>query len=74
MMQDVQVLLGTFVVKGKIRISTQTELAAGLEVARLSWLSLYDAQIANPHLPQMPPMEVPMMLIDPDHVAFAVGA
>ena len=74
MMQDVEVLLGTFIVKGKIRISTQTELAAGLEVARLSWLSLYDAQIANPFLPQMPTMQVPMMLVSPDHVAFAVNS
>lgn len=72
MMQDVQVLMGTFVAKGKIRISTQTELAASLEVARLSWLSLYAAEIVNPHLPQMPPMHMPMMLINPEHVAFAV--
>jgi hypothetical protein len=74
MMQDVQVLMGTFVLKGKIRISTQTELAAGLEVARLAWLSLYDAEIVNPYLPQMPPMRVPMMLVNPDHVAFALGS
>lgn len=72
MMQDVQVLLGTFLVKGKIRISTQTELAASLEIAGLSWVSLYDAEIVNPYLPQMPPMHVPMMLINPEHVAFAV--
>jgi hypothetical protein len=61
------------VVKGKIRISTQTELATSLEVARLSWLSVYDAEIANPYLPQMPVMHVPMMLVNPEHVAFGVG-
>ena len=71
MMQDVQVLMGTFVAKGKIRISTQTELAASLEVARHAWLSLYDAEIMNPYLPQMPPMHIPMMLVNPEHVAFA---
>jgi len=72
MMQDVQILMGTFVAKGQIRISTQTELASSLEVARHGWLSLYDAEIVNPYLPQMPPMHVPMMLVNPEHVAFAV--
>lgn len=71
-MQDVQALVGTFVVRGKIRISAQTELATSLEVARISWMSIYDAEIANPYLPQMPPMRVPMMLVKPDEVAFGV--
>jgi len=74
MMQEVEVLMGTFVAKGKIRISTQTELAASLEVARVQWLSLYEVEIANPYLPQMPPMHLPMMLVHPDHVAFAVNS
>ena len=73
MMQDVQVLMGSFVVKGKIRISTHTELGTSLEVARISWMSLYDIEITNPYLPQMPPVRVPMMLVNPTHVAFGVG-
>jgi hypothetical protein len=72
MMQDIQVLMGTFVVKGKIRISTHAELSASLEVARISWMSIYDAEITNPFLPQMPPVHVPMMLANPTHVAFAL--
>lgn len=72
MMQEVEILLGTFVAKGKIRISTQTELVASLEVARLAWMSIYDVEIANPYLPQMPLMHVPMMLVNPVHVAFAM--
>jgi hypothetical protein len=71
-MQDVKVLVGTFVVKGKIRISSQTEFGTSLEVARASWLSLYDAEIANPYLPQMPLVQVPMMLVNPERVAFGV--
>ena len=71
-MQDVQVLVGTFVVKGKIRIAAQTELATSLEVARVSWMSIYEAEIANPYLPQMPPLHVPMMLVNPQRVAFGV--
>ena len=73
MMQEVEVLMGGFIAKGKIRISTQTELAASLEVARIAWLSLYDVEIANPYLPQMPPIHLPMMLVNPERVAFALG-
>jgi len=70
MMESVDVIVGTFVMKGQIRISTQTEVGVSLEVARVSWMSLYDATITNPYLPQMPPIQVPMVLINPSHVAF----
>ena len=72
MMQPVEVLVGTFVMKGNIRISTQTELGSSLEVARIAWMSLYDVEIMNPYLPQMPPMHIPMMLVNPTHVAFGL--
>jgi hypothetical protein len=71
-MQDVQVLVGTFVVRGKIRISAQTELPTSLEVARIAWISVYEAEIANPYLSQMPPLRVPMVLVKPEEVAFGV--
>lgn len=70
MMEPVEVLVGTFLMKGNIRISTQTEVGVSLESARVSWMSLYDASITNPYLPQMPPTQVPMVLINPNHVAY----
>ncbi|HLA05889.1 MAG TPA: hypothetical protein VJ022_00480 [Anaerolineales bacterium] len=73
MMQEVEVLVGTFVMKGKIRISTHMEVRTSLEVARIAWMSFYDVVIANPHLPQMPPLQVPMVLLSPAHVAFAMA-
>jgi hypothetical protein len=69
-MEYVEMLVGTFVMKGKIRISTQTEAGVSLEVARVDWMSLYDTEITNPHLPQMPPIHVPMVLVNSNHVAF----
>jgi hypothetical protein len=72
MMQPVELLVGTFLMKGKIRISTQTELGTSLEVARVAWMSLYDVEITNPYLPQMAPLHVPMTLVSPSHVAYAV--
>ena len=71
-MMPVEVKVGTFLMKGKIRISTQTDLGSSLEVARLSWLSLYDAEITNPYLPQMPAIHVPMALLNPMKVAFSL--
>ena len=69
-MEAVELLVGTFVMKGNIRISSQTEVATSLEVARVSWLSVYDVWITNPYLPQMPALQASMVLVNPMHVAF----
>jgi hypothetical protein len=74
MMEPVEVLVGTFVMKGKIRISTQTEVGVSLEAARVAWMSLYDVSIVNPYLPQMPPIQAPMVLINPNQVAYGKTA
>ena len=71
-MEDMDLLVGTFVMKAKIRISTHTELDTTLESARVSWMSVYDVSITNPYLPQMPALQVPMVLVNPSHVAFGV--
>ncbi len=73
MMEAVELLVGTFIVKGKIRISTQTEVAASLEMARVTWMSVYDVSVSNPHLPQMAPLQVPMALVNPNRVSFALA-
>ena len=72
MMVDVDMIVGTFVMKGRIRISTQTEVGVSLEMARVAWTSLYDATITNPYLPQMPPLHVPLVLVNPAHIAFGL--
>ena len=71
-METVELLVGTFIMKGQVRISAQTEIAVSLEVARVSWLSVYDVWISNPYLPQMPALQVAMVLVNPNHVAFGV--
>lgn len=72
-MDVIELLVGTFVMKGKIRISTHMEVATTLESARVSWMSVYDVWITNPYLPQMPALQVPMMLVNPGHVAFGLA-
>jgi len=69
-MEAVDLLVGTFVMKGQIRISTHTEIDTSLESARISWMSVYDVWITNPYLPQMPALQASMVLVNPMHVAF----
>ncbi len=69
-MADINLLLGSFNIKAKARISTRTDFATSIEVSRSAWLSIYEADITNVFLPQMPPIHVPMMLVRPDQVSF----
>lgn len=64
--------VGTFIFKGKIRFSAQSGLSSSLEMIH-SWMSMYEVEIANPSLPQMPVMRVPMLLVNPAQVSFAVA-
>jgi hypothetical protein len=63
--------VGTFLFKGLLRISAQSGIGTTLELAKIPWMSLYDVEISNPLLPQMPPMMVPMLLVNPALVSFA---
>ena len=71
-MKDVNLLLGCFSLKGKLRISTHTDFATAIEVAHAGWLSLYDAEITSPFVPQLPAIQVPMLLVNPIFVSFGV--
>lgn len=72
MMQPMDVMIGSFLVKARIRISMQTDVATSLDVSRASWLSIYDADITNPYLPQFN-VHVPMLLVNPSHVSFGMA-
>ena len=71
MMQPLDILIGTFLLKGKIRLSTQMDIATSLDVTRAGWMSAYDAVITNPNLPQFN-MHVPMLLVNPTLVTFGL--
>ena len=71
MMQPMDLLIGSFLIKARIRISTQTDVATSLDVSRASWLSIYDADISNPYLPQFN-VHAPMLLVNPSHVSFGM--
>jgi hypothetical protein len=71
-MIEVHMVVGAFMLKGKLRISTQTDLATSIEVSRMTWISVYEAEIDNPFLSNMPTIRVPMMLINPSQVSFGI--
>jgi hypothetical protein len=70
-MQPATALLNSFMFKGELRISTQSDFGTTIEVARSSWLSFYNVDISNPYLPQLA-LRAPMMLINPTRVGFAL--
>ncbi len=71
MMQPLDVMIGSFLLKGKMRISTQTDVGTSLDVMRASWMSIYEAEISNPYLPQFN-AHVPMLLVNPNHVSLGI--
>ena len=71
-MQAVTALVGTFVFKGKLRISSQTGIGPSLESSRLQWMSIYDVEVSNSYLPQMPTLSVPLILMNPKQISFGL--
>lgn len=70
-MQPVLVLIGSFVMKANMRVSTATDFAASLDVMNAPWVSLYDAEITNPSIPQFV-VNVPMLLVRPNKVTIGL--
>jgi len=72
LMVPVTAIVGTFILKGKLRISSLSGLGTSIEMAHSSWTSIYEAEATNPYLPQMPPLHIPMILTNPKHVGLAL--
>lgn len=70
-MQSVQFLMGTFVMKGKFRISSSADFSTSLEVMKVAWASVYDVEIANPYLPQFA-VSTPMLLMRPSNISIGL--
>jgi hypothetical protein len=72
LMLPISLLVGSFLMQGKVRISAQIDLSTTLEGMRNPWLSFYEITITNPSLPQMR-VELPMALINAAQVTFGLG-
>ncbi len=71
LMKPVVLLIGSFMAKARTRVSSQVDFGTGLAAAH-AWLSVYEAEINNPSLSQMPVLHVPMMIVRPDQVGIAL--
>jgi hypothetical protein len=72
LMQPVTLMVGPFFMKGSIRISTKVDMGTSIASSRSVWMSLYETKISNPYLPQMGEIQVPMVLVRPNHVSFGL--
>jgi hypothetical protein len=74
-MQPIIVLVGTFILGGFLRVSTQVDIGTSITSnTRIAWLSMYQVKISNPNLPKMGSMPVPMLLVRPTQVSFGQAA
>lgn len=71
MMQPLDLVMGTFILKGNIRISKQTDIPTSLDVMHAAWVSVYDADIVNPYIPHFN-VHVPMLLVNPTKVSWGL--
>jgi len=73
-MVPVTALPGTFQFKGYFRIATKATLSNSIELAHSEWSSIYNVDVTNPSMPQMQPIHVPMILMNPKQVSLAIVA
>jgi hypothetical protein len=72
-MQPLSILVGTFIMNAALRVSTQVDIGTNITSnTRVTWLSLYDAKVSNPNLPQMGELPVPMLLTRPSQIGFGL--
>jgi hypothetical protein len=71
-MAPVTVHVGTFLFKAKLRISAKSTVGAAIELAHSAWQSIYEADVINPFVPQMPAIHVPLILVNPKQISLSV--
>jgi hypothetical protein len=71
-MVPVTSLPGTFQFKGHLRISTLGSLSTSIELAHSAWLSVYNTEVTNHSMPQMAPIHVDLILINPKQISLAL--
>jgi hypothetical protein len=71
-MVPITALVGTFQFKGYFRIATKATLNNSIELAHSEWSSIYNVDVTSPSMPQMQPIHVPMILMNPKQVSLAI--
>lgn len=71
-MVEAEMILGTFLLRGNVRLSMQVDFAANLEVLHMTWLSVFDAEVSNLFYPALPHIRVPALLVSPRQASFGL--
>lgn len=71
-MDPVTVLVASFRIDAKMRMSAITSLKKYMEITRESFTPLYDAEITNPLMPTLGVMKVPMLMVRQISTVFAL--
>jgi hypothetical protein len=71
-MVPITALPGTFQFKGYFRIAAKASLSTSIELAHSDWSSIYNVDVTNPSMPQMQPIHVPMILMNPKQISLAI--
>jgi len=69
-MEPVNALVGSFLVKGNLRISTSSSLNKFLEITRENFTALYDAEVTNLLIPSFGPLSIPYILVRQETTVF----
>jgi hypothetical protein len=73
-MVPITALPGAFQFKGYLRISAKASVSTSIELAHSDWSSIYNVDVTNPSMPQMQPIHLPMIVINPKQVSLAIEA
>lgn len=71
-MEPVNALIGSFLIKGALRISSSIDVKKYLEITREPYTALYDAEITNLIIPALGAISVPFVLVRQEAAVFAV--
>ena len=70
-MQPLDIMISSFIINGRMRISSQSDISTSLDVMRTLWISIYDAEIVNPYLAQLN-VQVPFLLVNSNQMSFGM--
>lgn len=69
-MEPVQAIVNSYVIKGHLRLSMNSDMRKFLEVSRETYSSIYDAQITNLAMANFRGLTVPYVLVRQENTAF----
>ncbi len=73
-MAPVTCQVGTFQFKGFLRTASQASQSISIELEHSSWLSIYNVDVTNHSMPQISPIHVGLILMNPKQISLAVEA